>query len=206
MANISYISNFLTRVEGPRQCLGYIPCFLRTGGTANYKGYTEPDNYMAMGASGVTIGTGCDLGQTDLNTLRGYGLTDEGLLGKLARYTGKKKDAALRTLYAYPLTITIEQATALDHAVHGGYLKRYVIPAYDKDSPVKFDDLPDQAQAVVMSVCFQKGCGGVRRDWPKTWRYLVTQDWRSAARELATGFKNYKSRRAIEGRLLEELL
>ena len=206
MADISYISNFLTKVEGPRQTQGYIPCYLKSGGSANYKGNVVPDNYTAMGASGVTIATGCDLGQTTLDTLRRYGLKDETLLGILARYIGKKKDAALRTLYAYPLTITREQAEALDHAVHGGYLNTYVRPAYDAASKVKFDDLPVQAQAVVMSVCFQKGCGGVRRDWPKTWKYLTTQDWAKASYELQHGFIQYKGRRVVEGKLLAELL
>lgn len=207
MANIEYISDFLTKVEGPRQTRGYIPCFVRSGGTANYRGDKAPDNYMAMGASGVTIATGCDLGQTSRAELESYGVKDAALLDKLARYISKKKDAALRVLYAYPLTITEAQATALDHAVHGGYLKRWVIPAYEKDSGgVKFDELPEQAQAVIMSVCFQKGCGGVRRDWPKTWKYLTTQDWQRASWELQHGFTKYKSRRAIEGKLLEELL
>lgn len=206
MANISYISNFLTRVEGPRQTQGYIPCFLRTGGTANYKGGANPGNYRAMGASGVTIGTGCDLGQTNLNELREYGVHELALLEKLLPYIGLKKDKAIFKLHDAPLTILMQQAEDLDHAVHGGYLDRWVIPAYDAASRVKFDALPDQAQAVVMSVCFQKGCGGVRRDWPKTWKYLTTQDWKNAAWELQHGFKDYKTRRAIEGRLLEELL
>lgn len=206
MANIKYISNFLTRVEGPRQTQGYIPCFVKTGGAANYRGAGDPAKYQAMGASGVTIATGCDLGQTDLDTLRGYGVHETALLQKLAPYIGLKKDAAIKKLNRAPLFITKDQAEVLDNAVHGGYLRRWVIPAYNKDSKIAFDDIPDQAQAVVMSVCFQKGAGGVRRDWPKTWRYLTTQDWAAAARELKTGFKDYRTRRTIEGRLLEELL
>lgn len=207
MANIKYISDFLTRVEGPRQTEGYIPCFKKSGGTANYKGYDNPANYTAMGASGVTIATGCDLGQTDIKTLKNYGVADDSLLDKLTPYIGFKKTAAIYKLNYLPLTITREQAQELDIAVHKGYLDKYVRPAYDKDSRgAKFDSLPEQAQAVVMSVCFQKGCGGVRRDWPKTWKYLTTQDWKNAAWELQHGFKDYKTRRNIEGKLLEELL
>lgn len=206
MANIAYISDFLTRVEGPRQTRGYIPSFVKSGGTANYRGIGDPSKYTAMGASGVTIATGCDLGQTDLNSLREYGVNEIALLEKLIPYIGLKKDAALRKLNQMPLEITVAQATALDHAVHGGYLNKYVRPAYNRDSKVGFDDLPDQAQAVVMSVCFQKGCGGVRRDWPKTWKYLTTQDWAKASWELRNGFSQYKGRRTIEGKLLGELV
>lgn len=206
MADIKYISDFLTRVEGPRQTSGYVPCFKKAGGTANYRGSGNPANYEAMGASGVTIGTGCDLGQTDLKTLREYGVSDESLLSALSPYIGLKKAAALKKLYERPLNITSAQAEALDNAVHGGYLNKYVRPAYDRDSKAAFDSLPKQAQAVVMSVCFQKGAGGVKRDWPKTWKYLTTQDWKNAAHELKFGFVKYVGRRTIEGKLLEELL
>lgn len=208
MADINYISDFLTVVEGPRQTTGYIPCYLKAGGSANYRGTGDPSKYIAMGASGVTIGTGCDLGQTDIKTLRGYGVKDEALLGSLSPFIGLKKDAAIQKLHrSGGLKISAEQARELDHAVHGGYLNIWVRPAYERDSGgVRFDSLPPQAQAVIMSVCFQKGCGGVKRDWPKTWKYLTTQDWRRASEELITGFAKYKGRRMTEGRLLKELL
>lgn len=205
MADISYISNFLTKVEGPRQTVGYIPCFIKGGGTANYKGGANPDRYTAMGASGVTIATGCDLGQTDIESLRGYGIHSIALLDKLLPYIGLKKHSAIAALHRHPLEITVEQAEMLDHAVHGGYLLRYVKPAYDRASTVKFDDLPPQGQAMIMSICFQKGVGGTKRDYPQLWSHLVKGDWRAAARILANDSSQYRTRRRIEGKLLEEL-
>lgn len=205
MANIRHISNFLTQVEGPRQTQGYIPCNLKAGGTANYKGGAYPEKYQAMGASGVTIATGCDLGQTDIQTLQKYGLEDKALLDALKPYIGLKKDAAINALYKKALFIAPSEAEAIDNAVHSGYLARYVIPAYDKDSGISFVYLPKEAQAVVMSVCFQKGCGGVRREWPKLWKYLTTQNWKAASQELLTGFSQYQNRRAAEGKHLAAL-
>ena len=205
MPDIAHISDFLATVEGPRQTRGYIPCNLTTGGTANYRGGPNPERYLAMGVSGVTIGTGCDLGQTDAKTLRAYGLDDQELLDAFTPYLGLKQTAAIRLLHEMPLTISPLQAENLDHAVHGGYLARYVRPAYDKASAIPFDALPPQAQAVIMSVCFQKGCGGVRRDWPKLWSYLTSQNWKSAANELQTGFKQYQNRRMAEGKHLGAL-
>lgn len=203
MADIAKISNFLTQVEGPRQTVGYIPCYLKTGGSANYKGGSNPERYTAMGASGVTIGTGCDLGQTSIAELQGYGLTDASLLAILSPYIGLKKTAAIQKLHQSPLVISMTNAEKLDHAVHGGYLSRYVRPAYEKKSRAKFDDLPWQAQAVVMSVCFQKGCGGVAKDWPILWGHLCACNWSAAANELRTGFTNYLGRRRQEAELLD---
>lgn len=204
MADYEYISDFLSKVEGKRQTAGYIPCNLVSGGTANYKGGPHPERYKAMGASGVTIATGCDLGQTDRYTLISYGLPPA-IANLFAFYFGKKRDAAINALHAEPLTITEAQAKAVDEAVHKGYLNRYVRPAYEKDSGASFDALPPQAQAVIMSLCFQKGCGGVRKDWPKVWGYLIHQQWQQASQELLTGFTQYVGRRKKEGNLLREI-
>lgn len=220
MADMAFITDFLGKVEGPRQVRGYVPCRVNaTGKGKNYIGRNgtpangvefpvtgSPLLFTAMGASGVTIATGCDLGQTDIPTLQGYGLTDQTILNKLAPYIGLKKYNALATLFSQSLLITAEEAQAIDCAVHGGYLSRYVRPAYNRASKVAFDELPKEAQAVVFSVCFQKGCGGVARDWPKTWKYLTTQNWKAASYELQHGFKQYVGRRTLEGKLLEALL
>lgn len=204
MVEMEYITDFLKRVEGWHTRL-YIPCYKKAGGSANYFGEGSPSDYSAMGASGCTVGVGCDLGQTDARTLLGYGL-EQRIVKKLEPYLGKKKDAALRILHEAPLSLSEGEAKELTMAVQRGYLERYVKPAYALNSRVLFDSLPKQAQAVVMSVCYQKGCGGVRRDWPKLWGYLTTQNWKAAANELKTGFAQYKGRRKIEGELLEELV
>lgn len=204
LIDINYISNFLSQVEGPRQTTAYIPCFLKSGGTANYKGGPNPENYKAMGASGVTIATGCDLGQTDSATLLAYGL-EPAIVDVFQSYFGKKKDAAIAALHKWPLVISQDAAKQTDLAVHKGYLHRYVIPAYNKASQREFSLLPKEAQAVIMSVCFQKGCTGVRKDWPKLWQFLISQHWKAAANELLYGFSQYKNRRQTEGRLLKAL-
>ena len=113
--------------------------------------------------------------------------------------------AAIALLAQHPITISEAMAAELDNAIHGGYLRKYVIPAFEKASSVSFESLPKQAQAVIMSVCFQKGCGGVRRDWPKLWGYLTACNWPAAAEELRTGFSEYTVRRRREGALLAEL-
>lgn len=205
----NYIDAFLTTVEGKCQTVGYIPCDLVAGGTANYEGKGDPKLYKAMGDSGVTIATGCDLGQTTLDTLLKYGL-DSGIAHSLVPYIGKnvRQDAALRKLHEMPLTISLDVAHAIDRAVHTGYLHSYVIPAYDKHFPKdKFADLPKQAQAAILSICFQKGVGGTKRDAPNTWAAFCRGDWADASKRLcnASFWEGYQGRRRQEGILLKEV-
>lgn len=203
MADIEYISDFLNTpgVEGKRQTRGYIPAY--PGNFTGAQGQ-NPTRYKAIGASGVTIATGCDLGQTDVPTLYAYGLSDA-IVNSLIPYIGLKTSRAIVKLAQLPLSISPDAAAEIDHCVHRGYLDRYVRPAYEKTSGVNFDDLPKQAQAVIFSCCFQKGCGGVRRDWPKLWGYLTRRDWNGGANELKYGFTQYVGRRRIEGELLGEI-
>lgn len=210
--DINYISDFLNTdgVEGPRQTTGYIPCWI--AGTnrkksANFFGRPDqtPSRYEAMGASGVTIATGCDLGQTTESYLKEYGASAS-LISKLSPYIGLKKSKAIQKLHELPLKITAEEAAELDHCLHAGYLRKWVQPSFDSKSAFRFADLPKQAQAVVFSVCYQKGCDGVRKDWPKLWGCLIRCQWSDAIRELETGFRSYKLRRKIEAKLLKELL
>ncbi len=203
MADMAYINAFLNKrgVEGPCQTTGYIPA--KPG---NFYGKPEQklEKYTAIGVSGVTIATGCDLGQTNAATLRNFGVPDE-LIAKFEAYIGLKKAAAIAKLAELPLGISTEEANLLDTCVHTGYLDSYVRPTYEWAARFAFDDLPRQAQAVIFSVCFQKGCGGVRRDWPKTWEALTTFNWAKASADLLR-FEDYKTRRALEGNLLKELL
>lgn len=80
--------------EGPQQVRGYIPCDLVGGGTANCLGGPNPERYIPMGISGVTVGTGVDLGQTDADTLRGMGVADA-LIRRLRPYLGQRKEDAV---------------------------------------------------------------------------------------------------------------
>lgn len=202
--NQAYIAAFLARVEGKRQTHGYIPCHKAGGGTANYRGDGDPAAYKAMGVSGVTIATGCDLGQTSAAILSRWGLANS-ILAKFSPYLGKRKGEAIAILHQRRLTISDTEAIATDLAVHSGYLRDNVIPVYEKAAGVAFADLPDQAQAVIMSCIFHKGPAGVRKDWPVLWGHLIRQDWKCAAQELLTGFRQYRGRRQAEGRLLLEI-
>lgn len=220
--HIAHIRAFLNRpgIEGPQLLRGYIPCHRRSDGKGkNYVGPSGtptdgvpypatgmPAAYTAMGASGVTIGTGVDLGQTDADTLRAASLSD-GIVNALRPYIGLRRDAALRKLHERPLTISRPTADALDAAVIGLHAAR-IAARYDQDSPIApFAALPPQAQAVIFSLLYQLGCAGGPRRAPRTWAALLSGDWPDAAARLGNGslWEGYQNRRALEGDHLREL-
>lgn len=216
---IDQICQLLAEVEGKRVTVGYVPSKRNADGKGkNYVGRSlptseampafpatgEPSEFTAMDSSGVTIGTGIDLGAYSASQLLGYGLPAP-IVNPLRPYFGLKRADALAILYRTPLVISPETAALLDEAVICGDCKAYIAPAYERDSGVSFESLPAQAQAVIFSVLYQYGVAGWKKFAPITWGHLCRQEWCEAADELMTGFKPYADRRRTEGELLKEL-
>ena len=196
------IRAFLATVEGKQQTQGYIPCDLAGGGTANYRGGPNPERYAPMGVSGVTIGTGVDLGQTSAEELTRMGVSST-TINSLRPYLGQSGPAAVDVLARLPLTVSQAVADELDEALHTRHIG-IAQARYDKDAGAgAFEALPWQAQAAISSIIYQRGPGSIRK-FANTWAAFVRQDWSDAARRLMNGaiWERYQSRRAAEGRLL----
>lgn len=194
----AYIRSFLTRWES-RQTAAYIPCQRR-----NYLGRGAYDYALygpVIGVSGVTVGTGLDLGQQSTADLRRMGVP-QALVARFLSYLGKRKMDAVHALHDFPLTLSDAECDSLDAAVHADYIAR-AAALYDAEAEMPLRDCPAEAQAVIVSLFYQLGAGRTR--YPKTWRLLCEADWPGAARELQTGFTRYANRRADEGRLLAVL-
>ena len=198
------ISAWMPTVEGACVNRGYIPCNKVGGGTANYRGSGDPSRYRAMGASGVTIGVGVDLGQQTSGELLRWGVTPE-LLHKLEPYIGKKRAAALEALHRQPLTLDMAEAEALTRAEQAGYLLDIVLPWWKRFAPNRpFSSMPWQAQTAVFSLTYQCGINGALRRGPVTLGRIRDGRYQAAARALQdrSGWPDYQSRRAAEGRML----
>ena len=206
------IFGWIPLVEGKLQTRGYIPCFIRGGGTCNYRGTGYNVSKLdPMGVSGVTVGIGVDLGQQTEHQLRKWGVSDA-LLDKLRPYIGAKDKAACIALQKAPLTLTEEEARELTYAEQRGYMDEVVVPTwnYSYGAKGKFDTLPWQAQCVIFSLVYQLGWGGLRRRGPCTLRALEAHDWARAIANLQSGAKGwngeYHERRRQEGTLLKGAL
>ena len=199
------IRKVLSQFEGKQMLRGYIPCNLTRGGTANYYGGPNPERYNPMGISGVTVGTGVDLGQTDIPTLKKIGVCDETI--EIVRpYVGKEKKMAVQALHNAPLTISKEVADELDMCMIDHHIL-IIANRYDRDAGKgAFEKLPWQAQAVITSILYQRGVNSPSK-FKSTWQALVNRDWKKAARDFQTSalWNGYMSRRRAEGKILEQL-
>lgn len=183
--NMSLTTDFLRQVEG-FETTGYVP---------------KKDGQV-LGVSGVTIGSGIDLGQQTPERLKEWGLPDD-LVAKLSPYTGKKKDAAVALLKAQPLKLTTEEADLLTQKAKAKYIAE-VRENFDKASAkYKFDQLPEQWQAVITSVGFQYGTSF--RSVPRFWKQVTEGRWADAHANLQDFGDQYGSRRRKEARLVSGL-
>lgn len=150
--------------------------------------------------SGVTIGSGVDLGQQSVSSLAAM-MLPASLYMKLKPYLGLKKEAAVTALAKTPLTLTKPEVDALDKAVRTKHLTA-LRTAYDACSKVDFADLPACAQTILFSVSYQYGVELSKRT-PNFWGTVIKQDWVGAVKTLRNFNDRYPSRRNLEADYLE---
>ena len=177
---------FISELEGGQALEGYVP---------------EPE----ASNSGVTIATGVDLGQMTEDSIDALPVPAT-LQDKLMPYAELKKQIAVAFLARRPLTISEEEADALDRAVKGKTVasirRRYDEATVGNPDLLPFDGLPDEAQTVICSVAFQYGPNLTRRT-PRFWRACAEQRWRDTLIELRAFGDAYPTRRNKEADFLE---
>lgn len=172
---------FIHTLEGARVLTGYVP--------------------DASGSdSGVTIGSGVDLGQRGSADLDRLGLSAT-LKAKLEPYLGLKKQDAIDKLEAEPLSISKAEADELDEAVKRQHVDA-LIAKFDAASETRFENLDAARQTVIASVSFQYGVALNRRA-PNFWRQITEGDWEGALANLRNFGDRYTTRRNKEADLLE---
>jgi hypothetical protein len=175
-------------------------------------GYVPRDrNGNVLGASGVTIGMGVDLGALDERVLEALDLSVS-LEEKLRPYLGLKRDAAVDKLKAMPLKLSADEVEPLNAAVQVAQvtaLQRAYDVAIGPDG-MRFGELPEPAQTVIASVKFQWGSIWHRADNANIvsfWRAAIARDWRQMEAVLRGWTPTtYHTRRNAEADYLRPLL
>jgi len=176
---------------------------------------TELKGYVpaaGVSKSGVTIGTGVDLGARNAADIDRLGISAE-LKTKLKPYCGKKTTDAKKYLKEHPLTITKEQAESLDKAVKGPITKTLVssyntaVDAAEKKESCKrvhFEKLPQSVQTAIASITFQYGT--LSSEASNYWEQVTEQRWQDAVDNLKEFGDAYPSRRKLEAGLIKSAI
>lgn len=184
-----YITSFLHQVEGKAITKGYVP----------------KKNGQVIANSGVTIGTGVDLGQQTADGLSAMGVPSS-IIGFLVPYLGLRREAAVNKLSALPLVLSSDAVAILDSAVFKYYINKTALLFNKQAGQSLFAGRPKQVQAVAVSLCYQFGSPG---HFPKTWSHLTSGNYTAAASELespAAWGNKYMGRRKCEAARLKEFL
>lgn len=181
---------FIASEEGGQRLSAYVP----TGQTGGHQ-------------SGVTIATGFDIGQRSVGDIMRLQLPQP-LKVKLVPYAGLKLQRAEAALRQQPLTITRAEANAIDQMIRNTEIVR-LKNAYDaavgpSSSRKRFEQLPTEAQTVIVSVAFQHG--SLRHAAPRFWRFAVAQNWFAVIHELENFGPYFKPRRKREAAYLRRIL
>ena len=151
MTNINY--DFIESLEG----------FTTTG--------VVPDPLKSK--SGVTIGSGVDLGARNVNDLKKLNLPKK-LIDKLTPYLGRKRGHALDFVNRRPLDISKEDARLITNSVREKELDS-LAKQWKKDTGKDFSELPENKATAVASVAFQYGVNRIKKmDY---WKQATSDDW-----------------------------
>lgn len=173
--------------------------FINTLEGSSSKGYVPKDaKGNIFGQSGVTIGSGVDLGQHSEEDFKKMGV-DPDLIQKLSPYFGKKKQAALNFLSSNPLRLSDSELNHLNTKVKEHSLQS-LITRFNNDSKVPFDKLTDKQRTVVASLSFQYG--DLAKKTPNFWKLITQNKWDDAAKSLLNFGDNYATRRQKEAEYL----
>jgi len=151
-------------------CCGYVPINSRTG--------------QVLGQSGVTVGSGVDLGSKTNDSLRDIGVS-QNLVDELEQYFGLRTDRAACAAIELPLRMTCSDAQELTEAVKNDVV-RQVQQSYDQErisaNTDSFNALPRGIRTAIADVWFQFGT--LPNSAPRFWGYVIRNDWNNAIREL----------------------
>jgi len=148
--------------------------------------------------SGVTIGSGLDLGNRNINDLKGL---PENIITKLKPFLGLKGSEAVTK--AGQLNITKEEAKIINTFAHKQSLTK-LKKKWNKDSKIKFNKLNKEQATVLASVAFQYG--DLKTKTPNFYRLALEGDWQGVYEELMDFKDNYPTRRKKEAAYLKKYL
>lgn len=161
-------------------------------------GYVPPDQ-PGGSESGVTIGSGIDLGSKSIKGLRAAGVSDE-ILKKLKPYIGKRGKSAVDFLAKNPLVLPQQDIELLDNAVMNRDFSK-LAQQFESDAGIPFESLPSELQTTMASVKHQYG--NLPKRTPNFWKQMTSGQYDKALENLRNFGDEYSTRRNKEADLFQ---
>lgn len=162
------------------------------------------DGYVpnpGLSRSGVTVGTGVDVGQSSASDIEALAIPQE-LKQKLVPYAGRIGQDAVNFLNAHPLHLTEEEANILDRVVTQDTIEGVARRFNAADPGNSFTNLPPQTRKAITDIAYQYGPDLGQR-MPNFWGDLTQRRWNSVIEKLRNFGDRYPSRRNAEADLLQ---
>jgi len=180
LSNSKINFNFIESLEG-KSLTGYVP---------------DPTGSN----SGVTIATGFDLGQRDVNDLKGL---PKNLIDKFTKYVGLTGFEAEEQLKRFPLKITEKESKLITKkAKEDTIIKLY--NQWEKATGTNFNNLNMGIKTSMASVAFQYG--DLPTKTPIFWNAATRGQWDAVLNELRNFGDRYPTRRNKEADYLQKFL
>lgn len=159
-------------------------------------GYVPKDNNgKVFGRSGVTIGTGVDLGSKNAAY---FSSLDKAIRDKLSPYYGLRGNAAVTKLESTPLALTQDEVSKVNKLVKKAEIdnirERWKNSTKSADLPASFDDLPKWMATPIASALFQHGTQTSSKDF---WTLAIANDVPGMEKEL----RKFTTRKGTDGKM-----
>jgi len=182
--------------------------FIRKSEGFETEGYVPRSGEQVLDSSGVTIGTGLDLGTKNMNYFKDF--ENKETLKKMEAYFGMKGQAAYDFEQANPLSLSEEETKALDNFVKGRELES-IENSFLALTGKELSSMPPRLQTVIADLQFQYGSNYNRT--PKFREIIkdIAEDPQDAdsyiplMNELRDFGDKYDTRRNREADLIQEL-
>lgn len=150
--------------------------------------------------SGVTIGSGVDLGNRTSESMVNDGI-DKTFADSLDAYFGHKGQDAQNQLNANPLNLTEAQANDLSNF----YINQFsttVADTYNGATSSAFSSLPLNTRTAIVSVAYQYGTN-LASATPNFWSQVINGQWQDVINNLNNFGDIYPTRRQSEATLIQ---
>ncbi|MBP2836098.1 pesticin C-terminus-like muramidase [Dickeya parazeae] len=174
--------------------------FLRTSEDMRTDGYVPLNkDGTPVENSGVTIGMGIDLGQREAKDLIRDGVPSS-IVEKLKPYMKLKKASALQKIREMPLKLTSNEVNILSNIYIQKSLQSLETEFDNESKGVKFSQLPVNTRTMILDLAHQYG--NLKLKTPKTWGFIINQQWGELVKELNNFHDKYPTRRGREAALI----